>query len=79
MGERCGEENSETEERGGPRAGWYKTVTSPTIFQLTDKSADRHLQQILEIGEVPEGWKKANVTPIFKKGTKGCPGNYRSV
>lgn len=33
----------------------------------------------LETGEVPEGWKKANVTPIFKKGTKGCPGNYRPV
>ncbi len=33
----------------------------------------------LETGEVPEEWKIANVTPIFKKGTKGCPGNYRPV
>ncbi len=33
----------------------------------------------LETGEVPEGWKKEYVTPIFKKGTKGCPGNYRPV
>jgi len=25
------------------------------------------------------GWKTANVCPIFKKGTKGDPGNYRPV
>jgi hypothetical protein len=30
-------------------------------------------------GEIPEDWRKANVTPIFKKGTKGDPGNYRPV
>jgi len=30
-------------------------------------------------GEVSEDWRKANVTPIFKKGKKEDPGNYRSV
>jgi len=30
-------------------------------------------------GEVPEDWSKANVTPVFKKGKKEDPGNYRSV
>ncbi|CAM5084645.1 unnamed protein product, partial [Eretmochelys imbricata] len=30
-------------------------------------------------GEVPEDWKKANVVPIFKKGKKDDPGNYRPV
>ena len=30
-------------------------------------------------GEVPEDWRKANVTPIFKKGKKEDPGNYRLV
>ncbi|CAM5077298.1 unnamed protein product, partial [Eretmochelys imbricata] len=30
-------------------------------------------------GEVPDDWKKANVVPIFKKGTKEDPGNYRPV
>uniref|UniRef100_A0A8B9PGQ4 Reverse transcriptase domain-containing protein n=1 Tax=Apteryx owenii TaxID=8824 RepID=A0A8B9PGQ4_APTOW len=30
-------------------------------------------------GEVPEDWKKANVTPVFQKGKKEDPGNYRPV
>ncbi len=30
-------------------------------------------------GEIPEDWKRANVTPIFKKGAKSDPGNYRPV
>jgi len=30
-------------------------------------------------GEVPKDWRKANVTPIFRKGKKEDPGNYRPV
>jgi len=30
-------------------------------------------------GEVPEDWRKASVTPIFKKGKTEDPGNYRPV
>jgi len=30
-------------------------------------------------GEVPEDWRKASVTPIFKKGKNEDPGNYRLV
>ncbi|KFQ60835.1 RNA-directed DNA polymerase from mobile element jockey, partial [Pelecanus crispus] len=32
-----------------------------------------------QAGEVPAGWKKGNVVPIFKKGRKEDPGNYRPV
>jgi len=28
---------------------------------------------------VPEDWRKANVTPVFKKGKKEDPANYRPV
>ena len=30
-------------------------------------------------GEVPEGWRLASVTPIYKKSCKKDPGNYRPV
>ena len=33
----------------------------------------------MEEGRVPEDWKIENVTLIFKKGSKGDPGNYRPV
>ncbi len=33
----------------------------------------------MEEGAVPAHWKEANVTPIFKKGAKSKPENYRPV
>jgi len=37
------------------------------------------LEQTWQVGEVPEDWRRADVTPIFKKGEKKAPGNYRLV
>jgi len=28
---------------------------------------------------VPEEWKRANITPLLKKGSRSEPGNYRPV
>ncbi|KFP89427.1 RNA-directed DNA polymerase from mobile element jockey, partial [Apaloderma vittatum] len=36
-------------------------------------------QKSWKSGEVPTDWKKGNITPIFKKGKKEEPGNYRPV
>ncbi len=36
-------------------------------------------RESINTGDVPEDWKRANVTPIFKKGSKSDPGNYRPV
>lgn len=33
----------------------------------------------LETSQVPVDWKKANITPIYKKGSKKIPENYRPV
>ena len=33
----------------------------------------------LEVNEVPQDWKRANVTPIFKKGNKCLVENYRPI
>ena len=40
----------------------------PVIFEKSCQS-----------GEVPGDWKKGNIVPIFKKGRKEDPGDYRPV
>ena len=55
----------------------------PTILQeLVDEVAAPLaciMQKILEDGSMPADWHTANVCPIFKKGAKNSPGNYRPV
>ncbi|KFQ85712.1 hypothetical protein N337_12094, partial [Phoenicopterus ruber ruber] len=36
-------------------------------------------EKSLQSSEVPTDWKSRNVTPIFKKGKKEDPGNYKPV
>ena len=44
---------------------------SPVLALIFSKS--------MEEGELPADWRRANVTPIFKKGARTKPENYRPV
>jgi hypothetical protein len=52
---------------------------SPRVLHSNAAALASIFNKSLDEGTVPDDWKKANVTPIFKKGTKGDPGNYRPV
>ena len=35
--------------------------------------------QSLEYGTLPQDWLSANITPVYKKGNRNIPGNYRPI
>ena len=37
------------------------------------------LNKTMESGDLPLDWKRANVSPIFKKGSRSCVENYRPI
>ncbi|CAL4234819.1 unnamed protein product [Meganyctiphanes norvegica] len=55
----------------------------PHVLRETASSVCSPLSMIfkesLRAGETPEDWRKANITPIFKKGNRNDPANYRPV
>ena len=46
-------------------------VTAPILKLIFEKS--------LATGEVPYGWRIANVTPVYKKGERCVPQNYQPI
>ena len=49
----------------------FSTLISEPLALIFNKS--------IETGTVPPDWRCGNITPIFKKGSKSSPGNYRPV
>ncbi|KAJ7424345.1 RNA-directed DNA polymerase from mobile element jockey-like protein [Pitangus sulphuratus] len=46
---------------------------------MSSQNLSMIFEQAWEPGEVPADWKLSNAVPIFKKGKKEDPGNYRPV
>ena len=44
-----------------------------------DKPLKVIFTQSLQTGQVPQEWRDANITPLFKKGNRASPNNYRPV
>ena len=55
----------------------------PQLLKMLQDALEQPLASVMNksmiTGEVPKDWKAANVTQIFKKGSREDPGNYRPV
>ena len=47
------------------------SIVAPSLTLISAKS--------IETGIFPDEWKLTRVTPIFKKGKRDCPNNYRLI
>ncbi len=66
-----------------PEAAAGPDKIGPQLLQALKEEVSAPLAAIfnesLSSGLVPTDWRRANVTPIYKKGSKADPGNYRPV
>ena len=53
---------------------FFKNLASVLAYPITAM-----FDRIFQSGMIPNVWKLANVTPIFKKGPSGNPENYRPI
>ena len=64
------------------KASGVDGISSRVLVELADEIAEplaAIFQNSLATGEVPRSWKVADIVPIYKKGKKSVPGNYRPV
>ena len=61
----------------GPDKVWSKVLHS--MADILAGPLATIFNKLMEEGSVPCIWRMANVCPIFKKGAKGDPANYRPV
>jgi Reverse transcriptase (RNA-dependent DNA polymerase)/Endonuclease-reverse transcriptase len=56
---------------------------TPKLLKLVPEEISDYLlllfNKCFELGTLPSKWKTANVTPIFKKGSRASPENYRPI
>ena len=49
------------------------------LIELSDEISHIVVSKSLNSGDIPQDWRLANITPIFKKGKKSNTANYRPV
>ena len=58
---------------------WGQVLTNRTLHAELAPILQVIFQKSLDSGKLPHIWKEANVSPIFKKGDKSYPANYRPI
>jgi len=64
------------------KAPGVDSVSTKMLLELKDEISEMVAElfnKSLNSGEVPNEWKLANVTAVFKKGKKSSPSNYRPI
>ena len=61
-----------------PVSAWVSSHSRETRDEIAGPLTQIFVSS-LDTGEVPEDWRIANVVPLFMKGSKDNPGNYRPV
>lgn len=49
------------------------------ICPIHSTNPNEVISKVSFLGVIPKEWKKANVTPVFKKGNRNDPSSYRPV
>ncbi|CAM4509157.1 unnamed protein product [Caretta caretta] len=76
------EVEAKLEQLNGTKSGGPDNLHPRILKQLEHEIASplaKNVNQSVNSGVVPYDWRIANIVPIFKKGKKGDPGNYRPV
>jgi hypothetical protein len=69
---------------------WLRADKSPGMDNLLNEFFVHHNQELtavntelfntmLDTGHFPESWRVAAIVPVFKKGDRSTPGNYRGI
>ena len=57
-------------------------ILNRVLFEIKDQNWETFINIIskkFQSGQLPKEWKEANIVPIYKKGKKSDPNNYRPV
>ena len=57
----------------------FKPIVLQTLHKELAPILQLIFQKSIDTGKIPDIWKEGNVSPIYKKGEKSDPSNYRPI